>query len=162
MGVSRRFAEYIAMADTPWFPRSPFYRVSNCVFLARIIDKARRTVSGLPVGEYMYGDNDYMDSRVLKFLGLSASDLNAIVRVQPDDETVGRILIDKSRKSPKQIARFTLRMLLTYGVVFAMFDADEGRETGTLAKALAGFYNHVIYPPFAKKFRRDEARIKRQ
>jgi Domain of unknown function (DUF5069) len=160
MGASKRNAKHKSMTDAPWIPRSPFCRLSNCVFLARIIDKARRAASGLPIGEYMYGDNDYMDSRVLRFLGVSASDLNAIVRVQPSDEAVGRILIERSRKSPKQIARFNTRMLLTYGAIFAMFDADEGRRTGAFAKALAGFYNRVIYPPFAKKFRRDEARAK--
>jgi hypothetical protein len=117
-------------------------------------------MSGLPIGEYMYGDNDYMDSRVLKFLRLSAADLNAVVRAEPDDDVVARILIERSGQSPKQVAWFTRRMLLTYGAVFAMFDADEDRKTGALAKMLAALYNRVIYPPFAKKFRRDEARAK--
>ncbi|MGZ3529198.1 MAG: DUF5069 domain-containing protein [Vulcanimicrobiaceae bacterium] len=148
------------MADTLWLPRSAFERLSNCVFLGRIIDKARRKTSGLPIGEYMYGDNDYMDSRVLRFLGTTAADLNALVRSQPSDETAGRTLIERSGKSPKQIEWFNTRMLLAYGAIFAMFDADEGRKTGVLATLLAGFYNRILYPPFAKKFCRDEARAK--
>lgn len=149
------------MADTQWYPRSPFERLSNCIFLGRIVDKARRTASGLPIGEYMYGDNDYMDSRVLRFLGATASDVNELVRAQPSDEIVGRTLVERSGKSPAQVASFSTRMLLVYGPVFAMFDADEGRRTGTLAKALAAFYNRVIYPPFANKFRRDEMHSRR-
>ena len=147
------------MAGTAWFPRSAYKRLSNCVFLGRLIDKARRKTSGLSMGEYMYGDNDYMDSRVLRFLGTAAAHVNALVRSEPGDEVVARMLIERSRKSPKQIASFSTRMLFAYSFAFAMFDADEGRTSGVLASVLAGFYNGVIYPPFAKKFRRDEARF---
>lgn len=154
----RARGELVIMAETLWFPRSPFECTSNCIFLGRIIDKATRKISGLPIGEYMYGDNDYMDSRVLKFLNARAADVNALVRSQPNSETVGRMLVERSGKSPKQIARFNTRMLLAYGLVFMMFDADEGRKTSVLAKLLASFYNRIIYPPFAKKFRRDETK----
>jgi hypothetical protein len=145
------------MKDPVWFPRSPFERLAGCTFLGRLIDKARRAASGLPIGEYMYGDNDYMDSRVLGFLGTTAGVLDELVASEPDDEIVARTLVERSGKSAKQIAAFNARMRLFYGVVFAMFDADEGRKSGALAKAAAGFYNRFIYPPFAKKFRRDEA-----
>ncbi len=110
------------------------------------------------MAEYMYGDNDYMDSRVLKFLRASAADVNALVSTEPSDESVARTLVERSGKSPAQVARFNMRMLLLYGVVFVMFDADEGRKTDALAKLLARFYNHVVFPPFAKKFARDEQR----
>lgn len=147
------------MADPAWLPRSAFKRLANCVFLGRLIDKARHKTRGLPMGEYMYGDNDYMDSRVFRFLGTTAAHVNAMVRSEPSDEVVARMLIQRSRKSPKQIASFSTRMLLAYGVAFAMFDADEGRTSGPIAKTLAAFYNGIIYPPFANKFRRDEARF---
>lgn len=149
------------METTPWYPRSGFERLANCVFLGRVIDKARRTASGLPIGEYMYGNNDYMDSRVLRFLGAKAADVDALVQTESNDDIVARTLVERSGKSSKQIAFFNARMLLPYGVVFAMFDADEGRKTGMLASALSGFYNRFLYPPFAKKFERDEARSKR-
>lgn len=106
----------------------------------------------------MYGDNDYMDSRVLNFLRAKAADLNALIVSQSSDDLVARALVERSGRSPRQIAAFNTRMLLVYGAIFAMFDADEGRKTGPLAKALAAFYNRIIYPPFAKKFSRDEAR----
>ena len=148
------------MVESMWFPRSGFERLSNCVFLGRVIDKARRTASGLPIGEYMYGDNDYMDSRVLGFLGAKAADVDSLIRTEPNDEVVARTLVERSGKSPKQIASFSARMLLIYGVVFTMFDADEGRKRGALANLLGGFYNRVLYPPFARKFERDKARSK--
>ena len=147
------------MQEIPWFPCSPFERLENCVFLPRMLDKARRKESGLPIGEYMYGDNDYMDSRLLRFLRASAAEVSALVRSQPGDDIVARMLIERSGKTPGQIAWFNNRMLLAYGVIFAMFDADEGRRSGPLARALAHFYNLVIYPPFAWKFARDETRV---
>ena len=148
------------MVDSLWFPRSGFERLSNCIFLGRVIDKARRKASGLPIGEYMYGDNDYMDSRVLGFLRAKAADMDSLVRSEPNDEIVARTLIERSGKSPKQIAFFSSRMLLIYAPIFAMFDADEGRKTSAPAKGLANFYNRVLYPPFAKKYLEDEARTK--
>lgn len=148
------------MKNSPWLPRSPFERLVNCVFLARIMDKARRKAAGRAMAEYMFGDNDYMDSRVLGFLNARAADVLALVRVESDDEIAGRKLVERSGRSPIEVARFSRRMLLLYGTVFAMFDADEGRRTGPFAKILASFYNAAIYPPFAKKFERDEARTK--
>ena len=146
------------MENSPWFPRSPFERLSNCIFLGRIIDKARRKAGSLAIGEYMFGDNDYMDSRVLGFLRATASDVTAVIRAERNDEIAARTLVERSGRSSAELRRFNRRMLLLYGLVFAMFDADEGRMSGPFAKLLAGFYNAVIYPPFADKFARDEAR----
>ena len=149
------------MASAAWVPRSPFERLSNCVFLGRIIDKARRCESGMPVGEYMYGDNDYMDSRVLRFLGTNAANVTDLIRSHADDDVVARKLVERSGKSNRDLRRFNTRMLVMYGLVFAMFDADEGRRRGVGAGTLARLYNSVIYPPFEKKFRRDEDRSKK-
>ncbi|MDP9017074.1 MAG: DUF5069 domain-containing protein [Candidatus Eremiobacteraeota bacterium] len=145
----------------PWVPRSPFERLENCVFLGRVIDKARRHVSGLPIGEYMYGDNDYMDSRVFKVLNCKASEVDALVRAEPSDAVVARTLVERSGRSPGQIAAFSTKMVLIYGPVFFMFDADEGRKTGPIAAGLSAFYNRVMYPPFAEKFRKDEDAVGR-
>ena len=144
------------MNDTPWQPRSAFERLANCIFLGRLIDKARRSATGLPIGEYMYGENDYMDARVLRFLRASRTDVDRIVREQRNDAAAARELVERSGRSAREVDAFNTRMMLLYGLIFTMFDADEGRKTGVFAGALAGFYNRVIYPPFAKKFARDE------
>jgi len=140
-----------------WVPRSPFQSLEGCIFLGRVIDKARRHVSGAPIGEYMYGDNDYMDSRVLKMLGTNAAAVNELVRSEPSDETVARTLVARSGKTTPQIRAFSRKMRLIYSPDFIMFDADEGRNTGLIAQALGGFYNRFMYPHFAKKFLVDDA-----
>ncbi|MBC5816082.1 MAG: DUF5069 domain-containing protein [Candidatus Eremiobacteraeota bacterium] len=141
-----------------WVPRSPFQSLEGCIFLGRIIDKARRHVSGAPIGEYMYGDSDYMDSRVFKLLATNAAEVNELVRTEPDDEKVARALVVRSGKTPEEIRAFSRKMRLIYTPVFIMFDADEGRNNGRIPQLLCGFYNRVMYPHFAKKFLEDQAR----
>lgn len=149
------------MTTLQWCPRSAFERSAGCLFLGRMIDKARRRAAGRASGVdlmdgYMYGDNDYMDSRVLKFLGAKAADVDALVASNADDDAVARTLVERSGKSALQIKSFNRRMLALYGPIFVMFDADEGRRVGPFSKALGGLYNALVFPPFHWKFQRDE------
>jgi hypothetical protein len=61
------------------------------MWLGRLIDKARRyeaagVAPGEMLGEYMFGDNDYMDAKLLRFLGLNDRQICEIVGSEPDDE----------------------------------------------------------------------------
>ena len=149
------------MATSQWCPRSAFERSAGCVFLGRLIDKARRRAAGRAAGidlmdGYMYGDNDYMDSRVLKFLNAKAADVDALVASNADDDSVARTLVERSGKSAAQLGAFNRRMVGIYGPVFVMFDADEGRRRDRFSRLLGHLYNTLMFPPFARKFAADE------
>ena len=55
-----------------WTPRSPHDEADGLVWLPRLIDKARRSALGRASGAdlmngYLYGNSDYIDSKVLGF-----------------------------------------------------------------------------------------------
>ena len=123
-----------------------------------MIDKARRVSPGagnLIDGEYMFGENDYADSRLLKFLRISQEEFLEVVRAEPDDERAGARILEMSGKTPAECAAFRRRFLMQTGIFLPMMDADEGRRPpGAWTSFLRWFYNHAIAVPAIAWFRR--------
>ena len=99
-----------------WIPRSGREEIGGCIWLPRMISKARRIIdseaTGKRAGEYMYGKHDAADAQVLKFLGISDEEVLDIVRAIPDDEAAAMHVLTTSSKTPADCAAFTRRFRL--------------------------------------------------
>jgi hypothetical protein len=122
------------------------------MWLARLIDKARkyeaaRVAPGEMLGEYMFGDNDYMDSRLLHFLGLNDAQVSEVVRDEPDDNRAAQRILELSGKMAAQCAAFNRAFLRSNAPFLAMMDADEGRrKPGIGTSLMTAAYNAVVFP----------------
>jgi hypothetical protein len=146
---------------THWNPRSGGDEIYNCIWLPRMIDKARRVADSgggyLIDGEYMFGEKDFADGRLLRFLGLSSAQVLGVVGVEPDDAQAAARIIELSGKTPPECAAFNRRFRLLMGPFLPMIDADEGRKPpGPWTAFLRGLYNNVIFRPALAIFRRSE------
>jgi Domain of unknown function (DUF5069) len=144
-----------------WIPRSGRDEVGGCIWLPRMIQKARRIIetgeSGKRTGEYMYGKHDPADAQVLKFLGISDEEILDIVRAIPDDDAAAMQVLSTSGKTREQCEAFSRRYWMLNAPFMAMMDADEGRRTpGPLTSLLRWFYNNVIMPPAYAYFKMKE------
>jgi Domain of unknown function (DUF5069) len=136
-----------------WMPRySGSDQLAGCVWLGRLIDKGRRyeavgVAPGEMLGGYMFGDNDYLDSKLLRFLGLSDAQICEILRREPDDERAAQRILERSGKTAAQCAEFNRAFTRANAPFLAMIDADEGRrKPGLGALLLKSAYNAVIFP----------------
>lgn len=136
-----------------WVPRySGSDRLAGCMWLGRMIDKARKydgagIAPGEMFGEYMFGDADYMDAKLLRFLGLHDSDVAEIVRDEPSDERAAELIVERSGKTPAQCAAFNRAFGRANGFFIAMMDADEARRKRGLATWLMKTaYNAFVFP----------------
>lgn len=137
-----------------WKPRSGRDRLAGCVWLGRLLDKARATRNHT-LGEYLFGKGDYLDGKLLHFLGLGDSDILEIVATEPSDERAARRVLARANKSPEDCVAFNRRFLRTYGPFLAMLDADEGRTRPTFAtKLMTALYNLAVYPLGRALYRR--------
>lgn len=150
-----------------WKPRPPRDSFQGLVFLPRLLDKARRKLEGDLVGQdlispYLYGDNDFMDLRLLKFLQLSDQELLAILGAEPDTERAMRQLLAKSGRSPSECEAFSHRLLRRAWYVFLMIEADEDlRKPGIATSLIKAVYLGVVLPPVTWLFNRMEAKRKK-
>ena len=149
-----------------WSPRSPHDEADGLVWLPRLIDKARRSALGRASGAdlmngYLYGNSDYIDGQVLRFLDIDDRALSELVDECGSDEDVTAIVLAHSGKSVAARRAFSAgleRRLLG----FAMLDADEGRLTpGPRSRIITFLYNAVIMPIAYPAFRRAERRRSR-
>jgi Domain of unknown function (DUF5069) len=141
-----------------WTPRSGRDSVAGLVWLPRLLDKARRyeaSPSGRLVDGYCYGDNDFIDKQLIAFLRTDDATISALVRQQPDDAEVARILVEQSGHSPAEVEAFSTSFRRR-NFNFALLEADEGRLGGAKGAALKFIYNNVIMPVFYRLFERDE------
>ncbi|MGB8965177.1 MAG: DUF5069 domain-containing protein [Candidatus Cybelea sp.] len=151
-----------------WVPRSGSERFYGLVWLPRLIDKARRVAASgnsyLIDHEYMFGENDFADGRVLRFLGLSSSDVLDAVRAERKDVLAAARIVAMSGKTPQECERFSRRFKLVMGPFLPMTDVDEGRKPpGPLTGLVRGFYNAVLVRGAVAVFRRSErARLRDQ
>lgn len=143
-----------------WVPRSGLDTYHDCCWLPRLIDKARylemRHVAGNELGNaYLYGDNDFIDGQLLRFLGLSGDRVRAIVAANASDEQAAAAIIAESRKTPEERRAFSdaLRARLHD---FYIFQADEHRVHGPKAWFIRFIYNYVLMPRFRRAFRKAE------
>lgn len=145
-----------------WMPRSGLEEIDGLVWLPRMIDKARRY---LALGEtsrrfdgYLYGGNDFIDTRVLKFLRMSDEEFCEIVRQHANDVEAGRAAIARSGRTPEHCRAFSAK--LKRGMRdFALLEADEDRMSPGIKRTLIkGLYCGVILPLAYLMFRREEAK----
>jgi hypothetical protein len=127
-----------------------------------LIDKARflqtHDVTGNELGNgYLYGDNDYIDAQLLRFLGISGDRLRAIVAANPTDDAAAAAAIAESGKTRDECHTFSegLRARLHD---FFVLDADEQRVHGAKAAFTRFVYNYILMPKFRRMFRQAEAK----
>lgn len=144
-----------------WVPRSGSDEFDGCIWLPRLIDKARRVAATgggyLLDGDYMFGERDYADGRLLGFLGVSSEQVLEVVRGEPDDAAAAARILTMSGKTRPECEAFSRRFHLLMGPFLPMIDADEGRlAAGPWSAFLRGLYNGVIARPAVALFRRNE------
>ncbi len=143
-----------------WMPRPGIDSIDDVVWLPRMIDKARR-VEQLGNGTrlvdgYCYGDNDFIDSKVLRFLRTDDRTVSEIVRTHPEDDEAARIIIERSGRTPDECREFSRSITRTFQN-FALMAADEGTlPPGFKTSALRFFYNRLMMPIAYSAFRRAE------
>jgi len=142
-----------------WMPCSGRNSVEGLSWLPRLLEKARRSeasTSGRLVDGYCYGDNDFIDKQLLTFLRTTDTAVSALVRQNPDDADVARVLVERSGRTRAECEAFD-KAFRRKNLNFIFVEADEGRLGSgvgpTIVKAL---YNGAIMPIFYSLFRRDE------
>ncbi|HEX3462572.1 MAG TPA: DUF5069 domain-containing protein [Candidatus Elarobacter sp.] len=144
-----------------WIPRSAHDSLEGLPWLPRLLEKARRFEAGRAAGTdlmngYLYGDNDFIDAQLLRFLRTTDATVSALVRDHADDAEVARILVERSGRSPSEIAEFA-KIFPRKNFGFVLTEADEGRlGNGPRAKLICFVYNRLIMPIFYAKFAADE------
>jgi len=148
-----------------WQPRSGLDSYRECVWLPRLIEKARyletRGITGNELGNgYLYGASDFIDGKLLRFLGLTGDRVRTIVGAYPDDEEAAKAVLAESGKSTGELRAFSegVRKQLSD---FYLIEADEGRATGMRASLTRLIYNVILMPIFRSQFRRAEATLDR-
>lgn len=142
-----------------WVPRSGLDTMEDVVWLPRLFDKARRFQQ---LGEdarlidgYCYGDNDFIDGKVLRFLRTDDATVSSLLRELSDAE-VARILAERSGRTAEERRQFSDELKRSLHN-FIFMEADEGRlPPGLKTAAIRFFYNNLLMPIFYSKFRRDE------
>ncbi|GAC1540535.1 MAG: hypothetical protein NVS2B17_16900 [Candidatus Velthaea sp.] len=145
----------------PWIPCSAHDEFDGLVWLPRLIEKARRNAHGRAAGTdlmngYLYGDNDFIDAQLLRFLGADDRALSAWVEEFSDDDEVARVAIARSGRSFDERRRFSTS-LARRTFDFCMLDADEGRlAPGLRSRTIAFLYNRAMMPIVYAVFGRAE------
>jgi hypothetical protein len=113
------------------------------------LDKARRVENSdsNALGDYLFGKGDYLDAKVLRFLGVSELDVRNVVRSEPNDEIAARTIVAKSGKAPADCEAFNKQFVRQNGLFLAMIRADEDRGPLPLkSKIMKAAYNLMIVP----------------
>lgn len=126
-----------------------------------MLEKARRFEAGRAadtdtMNGYLYGDNDFIDAQLLKFLHTDDATVSALVREHADDAEVARILIERSGHDSAEVRAFAEKFRRK-NMDLVLLEADEGRlGNGLRAKLIAFFYNRLMMPIIYAKFASDE------
>lgn len=154
-------------SQTPWMPRSGREELAGCVWLPRLLDKARRKVEGERDGRdllhpYLFGGIDPLDKELKTFLNTSDEAVLDLVRREPDDQRTAEELLRRSGRTPEECAAWSRRFRRKHALDLAVFDADEGRRTpGLTTTFLRLFYNYVFMPPIYWLDRLDRRRARK-
>ena len=145
-----------------WRPQySGLDRLAGCVWLARLMDKARRVENSdsNALGDYLFGKGDYLDAKVLRFLGVSELDVRNVVRSESNDEMAARTIVTRSGKTPAECEAFNKAFVRRNGLFLAMLQADEDRRPLSLkSKIMKAAYNLLIVPMGKMMYRLHRAR----
>jgi len=146
-----------------WTPRSGLDELEGLPWLPRMLEKARRFEAGTQqMNGYLYGDNDFIDAQLLKFLRTTDTAVSELVREHADDAEVARILVERSGRSPAEIQSFA-RSFRRKNANFILLEADEGRlGSGPRAKLIRFVYNRLMMPVIYAKFAADERKRARR
>lgn len=154
--------------DGGWMPCRWNEKLGGCVFLPRVLSKGRRLLASEDSGQdlmngYIFGDFDYADGMVLRFLRTKEATLLDILREEEEDEIVAGRLFRESGRSEREIAVWSRWFRIINAPFGPMWDADEGRRTsGLVTTLLKGFYNRLMMPPVYVCFRYLTERRKRR
>jgi len=147
------------MSETGWMPRRWHEALCGCVWLPRLLDKGRRALEGERQGRdlmngYLFGDFDYADRQLLKFLRTDDARVRELLRERDDDGSVAEALLRESGRSAEEVRAWSERFRKGSAPFIAMWDADEGRsEPGIGTTLLKIFYNFALMPPVYLVFR---------
>lgn len=149
----------------PWSPCSPFEAAGDLIWLPRLIDKGRRKLAGDAegrdrLGDYMFGDHDYLDGFLLRFLAMGDSHVLAILRAEPDDHAAAMAIVRVSGKTPEQCRAWSASFRRWQWLALVNLDRDEGRLTlGPVGNWLALTVQNAVLPAFRFFYdRRERAR----
>lgn len=145
---------------TTWVPRSGLDSACGLVWLPRLLEKARRcelSAGARLIDGYCYGDNDFIDRMVIRFLRTDDTRISALVREYDSDEDVARILVEQSGRNPEECAAFS-KKLRRNTANFILLEADEGRLSGPKASIVKFLYNRAMMPIVYRLFSRDESK----
>lgn len=141
-----------------WMPCSGLETVDDLVWVKRMVQKARRlqesraAAAGLMNG-YLFGENDFLDGWLLRFLRLRAKTVSEIVAQQADDERAARAVIERSGRTREECRAFSKRLRLL-NANFALIEADEERlPPGFLSTGIRALYRGLVMPPVYAIFR---------
>lgn len=146
-------------ALNPWMPRSWREEIMGCVFLPRMLEKGRRVLECKRQGRdlmngYLFGDFDYADGMLLRFLRTNEARVVELLRRVPEDVAVAGVLISESGRTRPEIDAWSRRFRRINAAFTAMWDADEGRrKPGLGTSLLRGLYNVLLMPPVYLAFR---------
>ena len=107
-------------------PRTPYLRtVAGIVAAARMADKARAAKIG-KVGDYKFGDDSYLDARILESLAISAGDFMEGAYANPNDTELGEWIAERAQISKGRISILNAEL------------ADHGVRTAGWAERFTG------------------------
>lgn len=150
-----------------WIPCSGLEMVDGMVWVKRMAQKARRAQRSRAsqtdcMNGYLYGESDFLDGRVLRFLGTSDTAFVADVCSEADDEAGVRRALARSGRTASERREFSAKMEKELKA-FPIIDADEGRlPPGFRTNVLKFFYNSMMMPIVYIVFRRAEQRRRRR
>ncbi|HSN03826.1 MAG TPA: DUF5069 domain-containing protein [Nitrospira sp.] len=141
------------MVTENWMPRPWNAELMGCIWLPRMLDKGRQALESKRQGRnlmnrYLFGDFDYADGKLLKFLRTNDGHVLDLLRELENDEAVANTLIRESGRSADEIQAWSKRFRRFNALFIAMWNADEGRrEPGVGTSLLKLFYNGLMMPP---------------
>lgn len=151
--VKQLLGAYDPMSVENWMPRPWNAELRGCIWLPRMLDKGRQALESKRQGRdlmnsYLFGDFDYADAKLLKFLHTKDARVLELLCELDDDEAVATRLISESGRSADEIQAWGKRFRQFNTPFIAMWDADEGRRGPSLGTTLLKlFYNFVLMPP---------------
>ncbi len=140
-----------------WTPCSGLEEREALPWLPRLIQKARRYEEGRAAGTdlmggYLYGDNDFIDQKLLAFLRTDDASVCALVREHDDDAEVARNVVARSDRTESERRAFGVRFRRRL-LNFVFLEADEGRlPDGLRTRAIRFAYNRLLMPVVYKQF----------
>jgi len=159
LAATQQLPQTSQTATTPWIPRSWRDELMGCIFLPRMLEKGRRVLEGERQGRdlmdgFLFGDFDYADGMILRFLRTKEARVRELLRENDDDAVVAETLFREGRRSPDEIRRWSRYFRRINAPFTPMWDADEGRRApGFGTSLLNGFYNYLMMPPVYLCFR---------